>query len=488
MRVRAQLLIAVLAPLLTGCATLSATLDGWEQGADGLSRPQRTLRDALSGGDLPVALAWKEDDALLRTLTVGVTTFYASQYARSAALLDTAALLTDERATTSVSRSGLALVTNDMVRPYQPRRTERLFIPYYGMLAYAQLGQWDDAAVEARRMAGLLARFAGDRDDDERALHASMHYLAAAVFERAGDHNAANVAYRNARALVDAYPEQPHARGATDGEVLVVVERGFVAFRTTETIHLALGQEDHDGLSRSADSRRHVVDQLRDRLGLVDAAPATLRQKSNADVVAISPVLDGTASTRSRHDRNEIDDDDVHHLSLSFPALRRSPHPWAGAPRVREDSTGGASLIADLQTVVSVDAASEVDERRERASLIARELARAAAHYAVTKAVPDKSGDVAGRLAEVGAAFLERADVRSWHLLPQELVMMRIRVPAGPHLLHLDVGDGANARQLNLGVVNVKPGVLTIIPARFWREPAPEIAPRCRRAAAPCVN
>jgi hypothetical protein len=106
----------------------------------------------------------------------------------------------------------------------------------------------------------------------------------------------------------------------------------------------------------------------------------------------------------------------------------------------------------------------------------------------VTKAVHDKSGDVAGRLAEVGAAFLERADVRSWHLLPQELVMMRIRVPAGPHLLHLDVGDGANARQLNLGVVNVKPGVLTIIPARFWREPAPEIAPRCRRAAAPCVN
>jgi hypothetical protein len=201
-------------------------------------------------------------------------------------------------------------------------------------------------------------------------------------------------------------------------------------------------------------------------------------------------VLDGAASTRTRRDRDKIDDedDDVHHLSLSFPALRYSPRPWAGVPYLREDGRGGAALITELQTVASVDAASEVDERRERAALIARELARAAAKYAMTKAVHDKSGDVAGRLAEVGAAFLERADVRSWHLLPQELVMMRVRLPAGPHLLQLEVGVGTNARRLNLGLVNVKSGSLTIVPARVWREPAAETASRCRRAGTSCVN
>ena len=92
----------------------------------------------------------------------------------------------DDRITTSVSANALSLITNDLARPYQPRRTERLFIPYYGMLAYARLEQWEDAAVEARRLSALLAQYGVDRTDTERATHATLHYLAGVVFERAG--------------------------------------------------------------------------------------------------------------------------------------------------------------------------------------------------------------------------------------------------------------------------------------------------------------
>ena len=71
----------------------------------------------------------------VQALTTGAAAYYAGQFARSAAVLDTAALLADDRITASLSKDGLAAVTNDMARPYQPRRTERLFIPYYAMLS-----------------------------------------------------------------------------------------------------------------------------------------------------------------------------------------------------------------------------------------------------------------------------------------------------------------------------------------------------------------
>ena len=149
--------------LLGGCATLRSTLSGYATRSDGITQPQRRLRDALARGDFTTALGWHEDDELLRRLDVGIASYYAAQFERSAAVFDSAALLADDRITASLSKDGMALLTNDLARPYQPRRTERLFMAYYAMLAYARLERWEDAAVEARRLSSLLAQFADDR-------------------------------------------------------------------------------------------------------------------------------------------------------------------------------------------------------------------------------------------------------------------------------------------------------------------------------------
>lgn len=476
MRLRTALIVVAFTPLVTGCATLRATLDGWTGGHGGLTRSQRALRDALADEDYPAALALREDDALLRLLTSGSATFYAAQYARSAALLDTAALLVDERLTASVSRNGLALVTNDMARPYQARRTERLFVPYYGMLAYARLGQWDDAAVEARRMAALLAADRADMDDGERALHASMHYLAGTVFERAGEGDDALVSYRNAHALDASYPARSASIGGDSGEVLVVVERGFVAHRVTEAIHVAIGDGDEDALHGSDETRHGYIERTVSSLapatapGPTSVAPGFSQAQEVASPSSAVLVPRGSASSRAAGRRARRRDDDVHWLSLAFPVLRRSPRPWAGAPRLSVDSSMALDLA--LRATASVDDASQADERRERSAVIARELARATTRYVATKAVEDKHGEVAGRLAEAGANLLARADVRSWHVLPQQLVLLRVRLPAGERAMAVDVGEGASARRVRLGPVPVKRGAITIAAARFWREPA----------------
>jgi hypothetical protein len=115
-------------------------------------------------------------------------------------------------------------------------------------------------------------------------------------------------------------------------------------------------------------------------------------------------------------------------------------------------------------------------------------VARAAAKYAVTKAVKDKKGETAGQLANAGASLLERADVRSWHLLPQEITLVRVRVPKGTHGVRLRVGDGSAVRTVEAGRVSVRAGSVTILPMRLWRDPPPAAVPFMTPAVAVAVQ
>jgi len=353
-------------------------------------------------------------------------------------VLDSAALLADDRITASISRSALALVTNDMARPYQPRRTERLFVAYYGMLSYARLDKWDDAAVEARRMVSLLAQDDAQRDDAERPLHAAMEYLAGAVFERAGEKGEATVSYRAAHALASAVPVPVQRKVELDGEVLLVVERGFVAHRTTETISIRLDDDERESI-HSDRVWNGVARRVTERM---DHRGAMYRYRDDDD-----------------------DADDVQRLSIAFPILRRSAPTWPGTLKATAD--GSVTTVASI--VASVDDASGVDERRERLAMITRAVARAAAKYTVTKAVEDKKGEVAGAIAGFGANLLERSDIRSWHLLPQALELIRLRVQPGARALTLEIGSSTSLRRLRIPEVVVNAGTVTIVPVRLWQ-------------------
>jgi hypothetical protein len=486
MQVRQATLLAAVLPLLTGCATLRATMGGWERGPDGITMSQHRVRDALSRGDFDAVLAWREDDALLRALTAGAASFYAAKYAHSGAILDSAALIADDRITASISKNALALLTNDMARPYQPRRTERLFVAYYGMLSFAQLGAWEEAAVEARRMVSLLAQYEDGRQDGELPLHSAMEYLAGAVFEHAGERDEAAVAYRAARAMAGTTPDggQPRPERERDGEVLVVVERGFVAHRTTETISITLEDDERESIG-SDEVHGRVARRVSERIdgssggGRPDSRCAgsmglDVSGSPRSSTVRKVVLDDAACHARVHSDRHRHDDDDGDgRLTIAFAALRRTLDPWRGPVRVIAE---GASTPA-LHLAASVDDASGADERRERLGMVTRAVARAAAKYAVSRTVKDKKGEVAGSIAEMGANLLERADVRSWHLLPQELELIRLRVRPGTRMLWLELGSGATARQLQIPNVAVKAGEVTIVPVRIWRESQLGIVP-----------
>jgi hypothetical protein len=445
------------------CSTLRTTLQGYEVGPNGIARPQQRLREALAASDFVRALAWHDEDELLDRLSRATAAYYGGQFLRAGAMLDTAALLSDDRITARLSRDALALVTNDNARPYRPRRTERLFIPYFGMLAYARAGSWSDAAVEARRLLAQIGRHDGDRDDRERPLHATMEHLAGAVLERAGYADEAQVAYRIANRLHGRAPERIAPPEQDSADILVVVERGFVAHRVTERIDVHVGDDE---------SHRWKDDPLREREEAPDAdtrPSADPRRPTNASSVLTAPGAPAADSSRParRHRRRQHDDDAEHWIAIAFPALRRSERRAGSTLQLRVD-TSVAEPTVRLSSLV--DDAVAADEQRDRLAMLARATARAGAKYALARAAKDAKGEMAGALANYGASLLERADVRSWHLLPQEVQLVRARVPAGARSIRVEVeGDGPR-RTIELGTVTLRSGALTIVPVRLWRE------------------
>ena len=472
------LLAVMLAPWLNGCATVRATVNGWSADATGLSHAQRSLRTQLEQGEYAAILAAREEDALLRALTTGISAFYAAQYGRSAAQLDTAVLLSDERVTTSVSRSALSLVTNELASAYQLRRTERLFVPYYAMLSHSRLAQWEDAAVEARRLSAVLAQQAGDMDDGERSVAGVMHYLAGSVFERSGEQDASAVAYRNARALLPELGRPSPSASRDMGDVLVLVERGFVAHRVTETLRVPLESPSCErAVPACHDEREGLRERQHERGVQPPPAPASpglsrgvipLRQRDVVSVPAGSREEPPSNVSVHRGRWWDRDDDNAHTILVAFPSLRHSPLHASGAIELLLDGSRPADTGAGIHLSGEVDAATDADARRERSAIIAREVARATARVAIVAEVERKTGEVGGHLAELGATFLARADVRSWHLLPRRIEVMRLRLPAGPHTLALRSGDGSPP--VTLGRVSIISGGLVIVPARLWRE------------------
>jgi hypothetical protein len=464
--------ILLLALGSTGCATLRTTLRGYDVGPNGIARPQHRLREAIVAGDFVRALKSREEDDLLDRLTRATTAYYAGQFLRAGALLDTAALASDDRITGRLSRDALAMVTNDNARPYRPRRTERLFIPYYGMLAYARAEHWSAAAVEARRLVALLAQHESDRDERERPLHATLEHLSGAVLERAGYPDEAQVAYRAAHGMLAAAPERLARLGRDEGELLVVLERGFVAHRVTEKIDLYVGGD--DAHRRDRDPRRDGDDEKDSEMLSGDPRRTV---NASAAMGAEPGLAPDSARPRGRRRMRGRDDDADYWIAVAFPVLRHSARPWASTARVRLDA-GEAQHTVRLASVV--DDAASADERRDRLAMLARATARAGAKYALAKVAKDKKGELAGTLANYGASLLERADVRSWHLLPQELQLLRARLPAGTHTVQVEVGDGGMMRTVELGRVSVRAGTTTIVPLRIWREggAAPLLAKR----------
>ena len=466
----------------------------------GLSRGDDALRRMLAEGQPDVALSRFADrkaklpsDDLLRLLYQGMVSYHAAQYDSSALLLDRAGELIEERDVLWLSREAAALLSNDRALPWQPSRTERLLIPYYAALSRLSTGDRQGAAVEARRLSYALQSVDDKLERSERRLHGMLRYFAASVLESNGDANDAAVAYRNAAQLLDdsALLSSP---GADSGDVVVLIEEGFVAHKVEQSLTIVLADYERDGLNDDNDKRREetagavaaraLANALRPASEYADGprrprqhwyVRAPPRPDSSSRPNCSVETKSSADSTSGPNDSKKCkdDDDDFYLLRLA----------WPGYHAVRRPSLIGGVRIGDSTTVaipwfVSVSDAVVGDFERQRAAILARTVARGAAKLALAKSAEKSVGEknedwgkVLGTITNVSTALLEQADTRSWTLLPGGFGLVKLRLPAGVQQMRLEVGSGSGSTSgwIELGEVSVRAGETHFVTARYFR-------------------
>jgi hypothetical protein len=478
-------------------------------GPEGLSGYDTDLRSIARQEDFDRALELTEEgaddagDDLLRVLHRAALLRYDGQYEESNRLLQEAALKIDDRYTKSVSRAALSMLTNDRALAYNPPAFERMMLHYYGALNYLALDDPEEAAVEARLLSSLLMSDSDKRlDDRDIRIRRSLHYFAGVVFETAGEWNSAGVAYRNAwdgwdrapgapepdvaadpdsslvrdlveelapvrggtvdsslarglEALTPAFIARDRSPASDSGEVILVLETGFVAHRIERAVAVPIFSNDASGLKDGADASRQNA-------GLCVAARA-LGPRAAIDA-------DDCAQPTGRS---------LFVLTVAWPEMRRSSEPIRGARITARSERNAADSTRTIPTVLTIDlsaaAMSDLDGRI--GGIVAKSIARATGKYLVVQAVKkevteenETAGLLVGLVGNAAAVASERADIRSWHLLPGTIRIARMSLPAGVHSieLDLDVLQQTEPLRVDLGEVSVRPGSVTILPIRSW--------------------
>jgi uncharacterized protein len=466
-RLRAVLLLAVAVPL-AGCA---AMLGGYDLAPNGLTRDDDALRRALAF-EAPRAyeamLNGKgavPEDPLLRLLFAGMAGRHGGSPVESSRLLDVASYLAEDRVTLSLSREALSLVTSDRSLAYVPTTTERLMIPYVAALNFLEAGKLDAAAVEARRIEALLDQtLDGIAPADRPRDAAFLHHFAAAIFEAAGDYNSADVSYRRAGRIDESLGRSSRTDGGGSdmAEVVVLVERGFAPHRVEQSVVIVLPPTQAAMLTDGSAADRAVAAAEAAARVLLTASlhfgdrSGFYRDPGYRSGLRLEPWRDEKGGDGGG-------DGTPYFLRMSWPVLFQDPIP-AGPVRVRAGELG-----TDAIARFDVGSWTRRDFDAQRPLILARAVARAAAKLAVSAAVEssvgkrdEAAGQLAGLLANLGTAATERADTRCWHLLPGDISLVRLTLPAGTHELSLESGRP-------FATVVLEPGETRFVSTRLWR-------------------
>jgi hypothetical protein len=435
--------------------------------------------------DSPVA----PSDRLVRALQEGVVLHHSRDFERSNEALEWAEREADRRFTRSVSRAAGSLLASDRVLAYSPSAAELAMIPYYRMLNYLAMGDVQGAVVESRKANALLARL--EREPGDRCQEDGLLLYLAGLVQRAGGERAdalvslrqaerslgaceipapaaavASDLVREARALGlgevadsvarrHALEEPPVAEGA--GDLVLLVEHGFVTHRAERALHVPIFAEEIEGLE--GDDEEEVA-----------AAAARISERM------LHNLWEQAAWGRSWDDERHVQWasalSGAYVLRLAWPVARREASRPAAVRVWVGDSLASVVPAGDLSAVVQ----REMEEQRPAvlARLVARGLAKFLVSREVEREAEDRGGELAGflvgRLSNLAANELERADTRSWSLLPDRISLVRARLPEGTYPVRVESlgADGQVLASRELAPVVIRKGALELRSERVW--------------------
>jgi uncharacterized protein len=424
------LLVVLAVFVLPGCATYSVGIAKVEQ-----QTSNRNLDGALKSLD---ELKLTGADRMLYYLNKGTLLHFQGDYAASNQQFESAKRLMEKLSAISVAEQTGSVVVNDTVKAYEGFGNEQLLIYAFEELNYLQSGNVDDAAVEARQF-DIKQRLIAEKHQSATYLSgAFVRYLNGMTYEEAGESDSARIDFRKA---ADGYKAQSSITGfGVPAALKADLER------LENPLPAAVHKSDGIASSSSdAGDNGEVVFILHDGLG------PTLAE--NIISVANPDPQHGTAI-----------------MSVAVPRFVQRPVPVARF----ELSEGARDASSELVENVNAIARKSLDDRLP--AITARAVARMVVKNAMARNIKNQGGDSGAAVlmsivTDVGAIVTERADTRSWSLLPGNILMARLALPPGTHDLKATFYDdfGKVLATRNYNAVKVTAGRKVFLTDYFLR-------------------
>ncbi|MGA1824097.1 MAG: COG3014 family protein [bacterium] len=323
--------------------------------------------------------------------------------------------------TKSLTKEISSFITNDYILPYDGEDFERALINLFSAINYLMAGNKEGALVECRRLDSLLTAY-NDKYDEKNVYKedAFGRYLSGIIYEADGNLEDAYIDYFKA---FKAFQDYEKHYGTAIPKVLLhdITRVAKATGRVDELKEFKLFTQKDDGINQEDVKKMGTIVMIH----LHGKSPVKVEDK------IIVAAKDGP-------------------ISLAFPRYEVHKSPCTESTLIIETPSQSITADAELMEDINGIAVKNLDDRKAR--IIAKTIARAVIKHNATKKIDDSFLRFAANVTN--AAFLEKADTRSWKTLPGEIYVARVFVPEGKYSVY---ARHCGSRK-HLDDIDVKPG------------------------------
>ncbi|BCA80164.1 hypothetical protein [Desulfuromonas sp. AOP6] len=382
--------------LLAGVLVLAA-LTGCADYQRALERSSALALSGEYGGALAVleksSLARSDKNRLLFLMEKGLLLHLGGEYALSNEAFEEADQLVEQLFTRSLSAETLSFVTNDHLIAYSGADYETVYLNYYKALNFINMGDLEGARIESRKIDQKLNYFADTFGSGDRFKESAyLRLLTGLIYEALGENNDAFIAYRKSLELYqNNYPKY----GVREPDFLW--NRLLISARRSGLLEEYRHYLDQaEGLELTEEDGRPLV------AVIVASGMVPIKQ----EVFALFPTSQGFP------------------VKLALPEFVDRKQPV----RRLEVSVDGENWVRP-ERVEDVEKVARASLEDRNGRILAKAIARATAKQVAARQVEKNNGPLAGLAMQITALVTERADLRSWSMLPAEIHLALLPAP-----------------------------------------------------------
>lgn len=409
--------------MLAGCATYT---DQTASIRNQVLHGQTT--EAIAALEKSSVASRKRDEVLFR-MERGMLHYLSGNYEKANKDWERSYYRSEELYTTSISNTAASLAVSEDLTDYPGEEHERVFVPIFSALSYFALGNLNAALVEIRRAYNLISKLKLDTDEQSSRIDGFPFLISGLLYESNKNWDSAIIEYRKA---LKHYQTKFNERNS-----------GITKLTA-------------DSLWRIAEfrGRNEIIKQLSES-GFTKPADSLVKRNSQGEVIVL--IESGQSPIKIPRDYPIQHDEGV--INISFPAYQAITRT---NPTTRVTCNESDCEVATIATDIGVLAEKALEQRRLRdlTKMAARILLKEGSRRAARK----QFGELGGFAVMVANAVTERADTRSWTLLPENIQIARIPVTADvPMKISVNLSNTVNSGQWN---VKLSPGSKQILRIR----------------------